>query len=1201
MNIKIFSIFLILIFLLTITSCKTTDVKVVEETIPVTESTEIISTAIETTAATDKTKDMQVEAPDETLKVIGQIGGQTRAVASAGNIVLAGVGSRMTVIDVSDPGKLKELGSTKYLGGEIRDILIAGNVAYLAAGEAGLFAIDITDMMNPVVICQYNSMGYAEGLAKKDRYVFLADGPDGLIIIDANDPSELKETGSVFSYNYAFGVAVKDNFAYIAAAGAGVLIADISDPEKPSEKSTVYTPGYAYGIAVAGDTAYVADSWEGLQAIDIEDPSNPSAGVIYDTFGWAMDVTLDGERLYVAAANGGMRIFDISSGKPEDIGYFALRDSHFQTVAVNGNTVYAADISLGMHIIDVSDPSKLRRIGLYSPMGYAQAVEVSNGYAYIAAQNYGVRVIDIADPSMPREAGIFKYGNPFTTIAISGDTAYAGISFGVEKSSSELYCIDITDPLNLKSEDSIELTGPVTGDILEDNETVPEELRNMVSRNLLVQGSLLFNCGEQGFLIMDISQPVHPVPEGVFLSSSNPGRQLVVCASVCGKYAYLAVEDGGLYILDISNPKNLILAGAFIEPIDEKGKGMYVTDVVVSGDYVYMVDNGWLRVIDVSQPDKPRGVSAISLPTYPFGRSGHSAKTLAVDKNTLFVADGSSGLVVVDITEPADIKIKQQVSLTGQASWVSVYGNNIYVAAEDGGLYIIGNGKEADSENTAVKAVEVPLLPGSECTSQFQPMPLNSRRIAEEKQSTNKKGKTHVVNTTKDDEAGSLNSILCEVQSGDTIKFDTIVFPADNPATIYVKNQLALTEDNITLDASNAGVILDGSKAQGNLVCIGVQSNNCVIKGLIIQNFPGWGIGITGTGNIIGGDPLKGSAKNGEGNVINNCSITLFSIKGGDSNIIKGNIIGLDTSGTKRAVDSNIWSIALGGGAANNLIIGNTIAGNIIINDWGTSYNEIIGNHIGTNVTGTADVEGEHIICITQPFNRIGGTGKGEGNILRGRTSMSTSDIIFIGNIIGFDSTGTIPLSMCISISISSGCRHSFVGGATKAERNIINCSNDSGFYISSGTRNNFIMGNYIGVDISGKTVSGKEGIYITGSNSNVIQQNIIAGCKDTGVFLENSFFNLIRGNKLQNNVTAINLKDEKCTENLIFDNAFIENKTDTLDKGVNNFWDNGSIGNFWDRYNGTDANQDGIGDSPYISENITDRFPLMQRPNHLE
>lgn len=43
------------------------------------------------------------------------------------------------------------------------------------------------------------------------------------------------------------------------------------------------------------------------------------------------------------------------------------------------------------------------------------------------------------------------------------------------------------------------------------------------------------------------------------------------------------------------------------------------------------------------------------------------------------------------------------------------------------------------------------------------------------------------------------------------------------------------------------------------------------------------------------------------------------------------------------------------------------------------------------------------------------------------------------------------------------------------------------------------------------------------------------------------------------------------------------------------NIWDNGTTGNYWSNYNGTDNNGDGIGDTPYvIDHNNQDNYPLM-------
>lgn len=42
-------------------------------------------------------------------------------------------------------------------------------------------------------------------------------------------------------------------------------------------------------------------------------------------------------------------------------------------------------------------------------------------------------------------------------------------------------------------------------------------------------------------------------------------------------------------------------------------------------------------------------------------------------------------------------------------------------------------------------------------------------------------------------------------------------------------------------------------------------------------------------------------------------------------------------------------------------------------------------------------------------------------------------------------------------------------------------------------------------------------------------------------------------------------------------------------------FWDNGEEGNYWADYNGTDANRDGVGDTPYVIDGANvDNYPLM-------
>src|SRR3974390_1075088 len=68
------------------------------------------------------------------------------------------------------------------------------------------------------------------------------------------------------------------------------------------------------------------------------------------------------------------------------------------------------------------------------------------------------------------------------------------------------------------------------------------------------------------------------------------------------------------------------------------------------------------------------------------------------------------------------------------------------------------------------------------------------------------------VTRSADGGPGTLRQALLDAQPYDTITFDPAVFPANAPATIVLSSGLPeLTQGYLTIDASNAGVILNGS------------------------------------------------------------------------------------------------------------------------------------------------------------------------------------------------------------------------------------------------------------------------------------------------------------------------------------------------------------------------------------------------------
>ncbi|NIN64895.1 MAG: hypothetical protein GTO63_09375 [Anaerolineae bacterium] len=130
-----------------------------------------------------------------------------------------------------------------------------------------------------------------------------------------------------------------------------------------------------------------------------------------------------------------------------------------------------------------------------------------------------------------------------------------------------------------------------------------------------------------------------------------------------------------------------------------------------------------------------------------------------------------------------------------------------------------------------------------------------------------------VVTSSADSGPGSFREALTQAPAGTHITFDAGVFPPDSPATVFVLSPLPeLTQGQVTIDASDAGVILDGSQMPlgewGSGLTISSSGN--VIRGLQILHFPAGGLSIErgAQHNFIGGDRTKGAGPTGQGNVI---------------------------------------------------------------------------------------------------------------------------------------------------------------------------------------------------------------------------------------------------------------------------------------------------------------------------------------------
>ena len=143
-------------------------------------------------------------------------------------------------------------------------------------------------------------------------------------------------------------------------------------------------------------------------------------------------------------------------------------------------------------------------------------------------------------------------------------------------------------------------------------------------------------------------------------------------ASTGSEYPCLNVTTNG-----IENTGSMELAEVYYRDTSGVADGVYV-----SGDFAYVADRtSGLAVIDISDPTNP---------STPFYRNtSGSARSVYVSGDYAYIADGDYGLAVIDISNPHAPGTPVYEDTSGYARGVFVSGNYAYVADYYSGLAVI--------------------------------------------------------------------------------------------------------------------------------------------------------------------------------------------------------------------------------------------------------------------------------------------------------------------------------------------------------------------------------------------------------------------------------------------------------------------------------------------------------------------------------
>jgi hypothetical protein len=189
---------------------------------------------------------------------------------------------------------------------------------------------------------------------------------------------------------------------------------------------------------------------------------------------------------------------------------------------------------------------------------------------------------------------------------------------------------------------------------------VPASFPNVIEQ-LVAEGTDVYTLDHEGILTWyDASDPANPV----FRASLDVGPPYADYGiGADGGFVYAACGDGGLRVLD-RDPFGLIGG------IDTPGPAR---EVAVQGRYAYVADGtSGLQIIDVSDPTAPVPAGNLDTPW--------EVVDVVVDGSFAYLADGWGGLRIVDVSNPASPLLVGSASLPQPVRRVEIWGSLAWVA-----------------------------------------------------------------------------------------------------------------------------------------------------------------------------------------------------------------------------------------------------------------------------------------------------------------------------------------------------------------------------------------------------------------------------------------------------------------------------------------------------------------------------------------
>ncbi len=518
----------------------------------------------------------QSETPRETTRVEGY----SAAIQVTPERVYA-LGGPLRILDRSSQPPFGELARIDL---PIESFHVAGQIAWLAVGEAGIMAYDLADPSRPTPIAALDTPGHARDIRVAGQLGYVVDGGRVLSILDLSTP-----TAPAWISDFT------------------IDLADDSDCPPNGGDCGVE----AHWVRVVGDRAllgsrrYLGAFGNRVEArlvlIDVSDPLRPRAIAQRGMRDNPSAIALDGTRSLVSAhplwwyagiapcqlSPGGLHLFDTDL---QDIGRLDLAVGA-NTIAIHADEVFSTDHSVRVRSYALNDPlaSRLPAATGYgasygSPEARDLVVDVTGARYVLGGQTAGF--LSLADTAIQTGGEAARRG-PAVVARAPGDAPLNGCA---PPNRDQWFDHIATDG---RHDYLLDQAGGLQ--VFEIGQYHPlSRLDDVDANDLASRNGRIYLAGPDGLDVIDASDPTAPIVSG---SLSLVGRERTIAVS---KQVDLAVVAGstGLSIVDLRTPESPRQLSTV--PMDEA-----LVAVAIQGHTVYAASESSLLAFDLADATAP--------------------------------------------------------------------------------------------------------------------------------------------------------------------------------------------------------------------------------------------------------------------------------------------------------------------------------------------------------------------------------------------------------------------------------------------------------------------------------------------------------------------------------------------------------------------------------------------------------------------